>query len=146
MKQLIEDLKLICKTDKRIWGALGFIAVVLIFWSLTSSWRPVPEIPEERVSKVEIAPKSNAGALIEGLHESLGSLSKSNENLKKDIDRVSKNLESKQEEIDWNVDQLVSRLSNMSSTLDGITKKVGERDLERFKTEQRLEKRSKPSK
>lgn len=143
MKQLVEDLKILFKTDKRIWAAVSFIAVVLVFWSLTSSWRPPAEVIEERVSKVEIAPQTNAGSLLEGLHESLGSLNQSNESLKKDIDRVTKNIESQQEEIDWNVDQLVSRLSNMSNTLSGITKKVGEKDVERFKTEQRMEKRSK---
>ena len=143
MKQLIEDSKLLFKTDKRIWAAVGFLAFVLIFWSLTNSWRPLPEVYEEKTVKIEVAPRLNAGPLLEGLHESLGSLSQNNDNLKKDIDRVSKNLGTKREEIDWNVDQLVSRLSNMSSTLDDITKKVGQREVDKMKVEQRLDNRSK---
>lgn len=143
MKQLIEDSKLIIGTDKRIWAAVGFLVVVLIFWSLTNTWRPLPEVPSEKVVKVEVSPRSNPGSLIEGLHESITSLNQTNDILKKDIDRVSKNLETKQEEIDWNVDQLVSRLSNMSSKLDNITKKVGERNVEKFKVDQRMENRGK---
>ncbi len=146
MKQFIEDTKLLLKTDKRFWGAGGFIVFVLVFWSLTSSWRPLPEVFEEKVMKIEVAPKTNAGPLLEGLHESLTSLTASNDTLKKDITRVSRNLETKQEEIDWNVDQLVSRLSNMSHTLDSITKKVGSREVKKMEIEQRMANRSKAGK
>ena len=146
MKQLIEDCKLLIKTDKRIGAGLGFLVVVLLMWSLTTTWRPLPDVIEEKFVEVEVAPSNNAGTLLQGLSESLGTLSQTNDNLKKDITRVSKNLETKQEEIDWNVDKLVSRLSSMSSTLDSITKKVGERDVEKFEIDRRMDRRGqKPS-
>jgi hypothetical protein len=142
LKQLIEDIKLIVGTDKRIWAFIGFIAVVLIFWSLTSSWRPLPEIEPTKHVEVEVAPNISDGPLFQGLSESLHSLSQTNELLQKDIERVSKNMGTKQEEIDWDVDKLVSRLSNMSSTLDNITKKVGERQVEKFEVGKRMERRA----
>jgi hypothetical protein len=130
MGQLLDDAKLLVKTDTRIWAAGGFIAVVLLVWALTDSWRPLPELQEERYVTLIEEPSRNVGPLLEGLSEGLGSVSEQNTLLQNDLSRVSRNIESRQEEIDWEMDALVTRLTAMTSTIDTITRKVGERALD----------------
>ncbi len=144
MKTRLEDAKLLIKTDARIWAAGGFIAVVLIVWLLTDSWRPPPKLQEERFSTIVEEPRrNNVGYLIQGLNEGLGAVNKQNEILQDDLNRVSRNIESRQEEIDWQIDKLVTRLGSMTETIDSITRKVGEKTLDDTIRDKRQENRSK---
>jgi hypothetical protein len=143
MGQLLEDAKLLVKTDTRIWAAGGFIAVVLLVWALTDSWRPLPELQEERYVTLIEEPERNVGFLLQGLNEGLGAVSKQNEVLQNDLSRVSRNIESKQEEIDWQIDRLVTRLGSMTDTIDDITRKVGEKTIEETIREKKQENRAK---
>jgi len=144
MGQLIQDAKLIVSTDKRIWAFAGFLLVVLVVWSLTDSWRPLPEVPEERnVKLVDQSGDDRVLPILAGLSEGLGEVSKVNNGLQNDLSRVSRNIESRQEEIDWQMDKLVTRLGSMTSTIDNITRKVGEKTVEDSLRERRQESKQK---
>lgn len=142
MGQLLEDSKLLIKTDKRIWAVCGFILVVLVVWALTDSWRPLPEVPEEKFVTIREEPTRNAGFLLQGLSEGLGEVNKQNEILQNDLNRISRNIESKQEEIHWQLDKLVNRLGSMNDTIDSITRKVGDRNVQEAYKDDLSEKRS----
>lgn len=147
MGQLIQDAKLIVSTDKRIWAFAGFIVVVLVVWSLTDTWRPLPEVPEVRnVKLVDQSGDDRVLPVLAGLSEGLGEVSKVTNGLQNDLSRVSRNIESRQEEIDWQMDKLVSRLGSMTSTIDNITKKVGEKTVEDTIRERRQENKQKKRK
>ncbi|HMO18985.1 MAG TPA: hypothetical protein PKA63_13050 [Oligoflexia bacterium] len=147
MGQLLSDIKLIVSTDKRIWACGVFIGLVLVTWVLTDSWRPPPEIVEQKYVRLVSEERSDKLApLLQGLSEGLGEVGKTNNNLKADLGRVSQNIESRQEEINWKMDTLVGRLSTMTETIDSITKKVGEKQVEDSIREKRMENRSRGAK
>lgn len=134
--QLVHDLKLIVSTDKRIWAAVGFIVVVLVMWALTDSWRPPIVIPEEKTVKL-IQESSKYDPASSGMVEDLSVLNKTNEKLQTDINRISEELNSKQEEITWQMDGLISRLGSIHSSIDDITHKIGENKVAEFQRERR---------
>jgi len=138
--QLVHDLKLIVSTDKRIWAAVGFIVVVLIMWALTDSWRPPIVVPEERTVKL-IQESSKYDPASTGMVEDLNGLNKTNERLQTDISRISEELNSKQEEITWQMDGLISRLGSIHSSIDDITHKIGEKKVADVMREKRQKSR-----
>jgi hypothetical protein len=137
MKQLIEDAKLILGTDKRLWAGGIFILVVLIMWSLTDSWRPPIEIPPEKTIRIETNNKVKGSKLpaSEGMVQDLSGLSVANEKLKADINRVSEELNSKQEEISWQMEGLVSKLSTINASMEDITQKIGANKIQEVERE-----------
>ena len=137
MKQLLADFKLIIKTDKRIAACVGFIFVVLVTWMFTDTWREPRKRKEEKIVSIKQEETIIKESSFDGLTQSLSAVSKTNNNLKEDLTRVSRELETKQEEIDWKVDSLVTRLSNMTSTIGKITEKVGEKKVQDVAREQR---------
>ncbi len=137
MKQALSDIQLLIKTDKRIAAACGFVLLVLIIFMFTDTWREPKKPHSERVLNLKTTEVVVPESSFTGLTESLSSVSKTNNNLKDDLTRVSRELETKQEEIDWKVDSLVTRLSNMTSTIGKITEKVGEKKVSDVAREQR---------
>lgn len=137
MGQLFQDAKLVLSTDKRIWAGAGFVCIVVVVWALTDSWRPPPEVIEERTVKITEQERKFSHASSEGMVEDLSGLSEANDKLKSDINRISEELHSKQEEISWQMDGLISRLGSINSTIDDITQKVGAKKVEDMVREQR---------
>ncbi len=135
--QLVHDLKLIVSTDKRIWAAAGFLVVVFFMWAMTDSWRPPIVVPEEKTVKLIEEHKEARGVGSAAMVKDLSNLNQSNERLKLDINRISEELNSKQEEITWQMDGLISRLGSIHSKIDDITHKIGENKVAEVMREQR---------
>jgi len=103
----------------------------------TDTWREPRKRKEEKIVSIKQEETIIKESSFDGLTQSLSAVSKTNNNLKEDLTRVSRELETKQEEIDWKVDSLVTRLSNMTSTIGKITEKVGEKKVQDVAREQR---------
>jgi len=140
LTQTISDTKTILSTDKRVWACFAFIAVALVIWLSTTTWREEkPPMPDEWVNvKVE---EEQIRSLIKTFNQDMTEGKEEREYLKNYLSRFTNELEVNKKDMDWQVNILVNKLDDMSQKVDGLIHKVGERTIQKAKLNKKLEHR-----
>lgn len=125
VSQLIDDIKVIVSTDKRIWLAATFICTCTFIFLITGSWREVYVEEEPVVWKRMRIPNSTWKDRISKLNEDVQESKREREQLRDRLTRATNTIQSTQKEIDWQVDRLINTLDSMTSKVDSMVNQVG---------------------
>ena len=129
VKQVINDLKLIVQTDRRVWAAASFIVIVTIVWVSTGNWRgeDITHVEDTVRFKVE---QEKIKAMIKEFNKDMRQGREEQDYINSYLTRFQQELEVEKQEMDWHVDVLVNKLNNMVERVDNIAIKVGEEKSE----------------
>lgn len=142
--QVVSDLKMILKTDRRIWAAAAFLVCVTFIWLVTGAWRGEdPPIPEEYMKVRVENPKIND--MVKEFNRTLKEGREERRYLQDYLARVSKQVEVGKDEIDWNVNILLNKLSDMTERVDGLAIKVGASSVHNAQLDNKLKRQKKNS-
>ena len=122
MKDKLQDLKLILKTDKRIWAGVGFIGVALVLVMLTSKdhgqRRPKPI--NEDFGKLQAAEHETYKDLVSVVVTDINKATKRIEQMEETNSRARNDQKAFQDQMSSVVESIVDKLENFEVRLDKV--------------------------
>lgn len=140
--QTLSDLKIIAATDRRVWAAGAFIALVAVTWVSTGSWREEEEATLEKYVRIPNKPEKVEN-MVEEFNKSMRESAEEHKFLKDYLSRLTNQFKADKEEIDWHVNLLVTKLGDMTEKVDDLTNKVGRIKIKKVLFEQKLKRQKK---
>lgn len=135
--QSLSDIKLILTTDRRIWAGSAFVAVVVVVWLATGSWRESPPEKPEEIWRVKVQ-EERVEDMVQGFNKDLKEEKEETQYLKDSLKRANSELGAGKEEIEWHVNTLINKLNSMSEKVDLLTNRVGNAAIEKQKLEAKI--------
>ncbi len=122
--QVINDLKLVVTTDKRVWAAAGFISCAVFLFFATTAWREEEPPPPEEYIRMRLEP-FNWKSRVTKFNKAMKESNEERKALRDTVARASQDLRVQQQEIDWQANELIEKLNTMTDKVDGLINTMG---------------------
>lgn len=135
MKQKIDDLKLILKTDRKIWAGAGFLVVALLIWMLKSDETIQQPTSMEReplpvATVASTVATDSYGDLIAAFRSNVDQVQQENKTNKASIDRLTNDFREYREQSKGLFENFVDKIEQLNTEVGNLSTQLQQRQTE----------------